>query len=345
MGFLGVRPFVFMVALWGPTYRQYFVDRCMASLLAPGNLPQLRAQDGHRLLIATTLDDWRAIEHLPIIQAIRQYVTPVHLAIEPPVPTPPGSEAAILQQNRCHKLLLEAAYSYRSYGCMLWPDIIFSDGLGVALQRWAAEGQELVLFASLRHVQEAVMEELALRGLLPPDANPSLTCSPLVIPPQILADISIRHLHPEVLVYDFEDRRIPIVPPHVYARMRDDRGIALHTFHGQQILMDFAALRTHNTDCLARGLFEDVYLDENFADCRKIHIVRDFRRVWHSKFNAKHRWKLLQARPHRSFGIQAKNGCGAKTADSHVLFDEREPLFDPAGNVSRADFLAQQGNR
>lgn len=270
-----VRPFIFMITFWGPSYRQYFVDRCLASLLAPGNFPQLHAQDGHRLLIATTADDWRAIAQLPIMQAIRQYVTPIHLEIESPGVTPAGSKAAILQQNRGQKLLLEAAYSYRSYGCMLWPDLIFSDGLCVALQRWAAEGQELVLFASLRHVQESVLDELSARGLLPHDARPSLTCKPLVIPPRVLADISVRHLHPEVLVYEFEDSRIPIVPAHVYARVPNDAGIVMHTFHGQQIMMDFATIEAHNTDCLSGALFEDVYVDENFAGCRKIHIVRD----------------------------------------------------------------------
>jgi hypothetical protein len=270
-----MRPFIFMVTFWGTAYRQYFVDRCLASLLAPGNFPQLRAQDGHQLLIATTADDWRAIESLPIMRAIRQYVTPTHLEIESLAATAPGSQSAILQQNRCQKLLLETAFVQRTYACMLWPDIIFSDGLCVALRRWAAEGHELVLFASLRHVQESVLDELAARGLLPKDAHPSLTCKPLVIPPRVLADISVRHLHPEVLVYEFEDSRLPVPPAHVYARVPGDRGIVLHTFHGQQILMDFGAIETHNTDCLANGLFEDVYLDENFAECRKIHIVRD----------------------------------------------------------------------
>ena len=264
-----------MVTFWGPVYRQYFVDRCLASLLAPGNLPQLRSDDGHRLLIATTADDWQAIEELPIMQAVRRYVTPIHLDIGSPRPTPPGSKAAILQQNRCQKLLLETAYSHRTYACMLWPDIIFSDGLGLSLLGWAAEGRQLVLFASLRHVQETVLDELAARDLLPPDTHPSLTCKPLVIPPRVLADISVRHLHPEVAVYDFEDSRLPACPAHLFARVAGDRGIVLHTFHGQQILMDFAALETHNTDCLSRGLFEDVYIDENFAGCEKIHVVRD----------------------------------------------------------------------
>ena len=148
-----MRPFIFMVPFWGPVYRQYFVDRCLPSLLAPGNLPQLRAKDGHRLLIATTTVDWQVIEGLPILQEIRRYVTPVHLAVDTLAPTGAGSQSAIVQQNQCHKVLLEAAYSCRAYGCMLWPDVIFSDGLCRALLRWATEGYQLVLFASLRHVR------------------------------------------------------------------------------------------------------------------------------------------------------------------------------------------------
>lgn len=264
-----------MVPFWGPVYRQYFVDRCLASLLAPGNLPQLLAKDGHRLLVATTTADWQAIEGLPIMQEVRLYVTPVHLAVDTLAPTGAGSQSAIIQQNQCHKVLLEAAHSYHAYGCMLWPDVIFSDGLCRALLRWATEGYQLVLFASLRHVQELVLEELSRRGLLSLDARPSQTCQALIISPRLLADISIRHLHPEILPYEFGDLRFPICPAHVYAAMPDGRGIALHTFHGQQIMMDLGAIPRHNTECLSRGLFEDVYLDENFVNCSKVHVVSD----------------------------------------------------------------------
>ena len=55
-----------MVAFWGDCYRDRFVQLCLPSLFAPGNLPRLRAEDGHRFLIATTLTDWAEIERLPI---------------------------------------------------------------------------------------------------------------------------------------------------------------------------------------------------------------------------------------------------------------------------------------
>jgi hypothetical protein len=264
----------FMLPFWGKAYREYFVDRCLPSLLAPHNFPLLRAEDGHRLLVATTQEDFAAIEHLPIMKVLRRHVTPVLLPIQPPGATPPGSVAAIMQQNHCQRLLVETAYRDRTYACMLWPDIIFSDGLVTCLQRWIAQGQQLVLFASLRHGEEAVLDELDQRGLLPKGPRPSETCKPFILSPRALADLSVRRLHPEVAVYDMDDPRIPILPAFMFKRIAGE-GIILHTFDGQPILMDFGAIEDHDTDCLSRELFEYAYVDRNFGHCDKIHIVDD----------------------------------------------------------------------
>src|SRR5271156_5037889 len=78
------RPFYFMVPFWGQRYREYFVDLCLPSLLAPNNISLLRAEDGHRFLIATTWEDWKTIEHLPIMERLRQHVTPTWIEINNP---------------------------------------------------------------------------------------------------------------------------------------------------------------------------------------------------------------------------------------------------------------------
>jgi hypothetical protein len=44
-------------------------------MLAPGNLPRLEAADGHRFLIAAPIEDWDAIEHLPVMERAREHVT------------------------------------------------------------------------------------------------------------------------------------------------------------------------------------------------------------------------------------------------------------------------------
>ena len=75
------RPFYFMVPFWGERYRRYFTDNLLASLLAPNNLPLLRAEDGHRFLLATTREDWDAIIDLPIMARMRPHVTPTLIEI------------------------------------------------------------------------------------------------------------------------------------------------------------------------------------------------------------------------------------------------------------------------
>lgn len=269
-----MRPFNFMIPFWGEAYRGFFVDRCLPSLLAPNNLPLLAAADGHRFLIATTGRDWEAIRDLPIMQRLRRHATPEPIIIDDPRVTPPGSVQAVLQQNHCQKLLIEAAYKDRTYACMLWPDVIFSDGTVAALRKRAEEGYQLVLCASLRHVEETVLTELRSRGLLPASAKHSQSATDMPIPPRLLADISVRHLHPEVLIYDGDSAELPVLPPFIFWRVGDN-GIIIHSFAGQPLLMDYAAIDHHDTACLEKEIFENVYLDRNFSPRHKVHVVSD----------------------------------------------------------------------
>ena len=84
-GAMTARPFCFMSQFWGQRYRDYFVDYCLPSLLAPDNLPRLRAEDGHCFLIATPSEDWEKIVNLPIMKKLRVFATPT--LIETPAPT------------------------------------------------------------------------------------------------------------------------------------------------------------------------------------------------------------------------------------------------------------------
>src|SRR4051812_35560739 len=78
------RPFCFLSQFWGRTYRDYFVDYALPSLLAPSNLPLLEAKQGHFFLISTPREDWEVIAQLPVMQRLRQFVTPVLIETPPP---------------------------------------------------------------------------------------------------------------------------------------------------------------------------------------------------------------------------------------------------------------------
>jgi hypothetical protein len=262
-----VRCFDFMVPFWGQRYREYFIHLCLASLLAPNNLPLLRAADGHRFLIATTLNDWQAIVDLPVFAKLREYVTPVLVEVASgPKSAAPGSADAIRHQNICQKALLEAAYANRSYGCLLWPDIIVSDGMIKALLRHAEEGRHLVLCCTLRQTEEAVLAELASAGY----GGQSLALSP-----RLTGALAVRHLHPEMTIYEADHGHRPFFAPFWYWRVQDHEGIILHSLFASPVLMDYSAIDKHDTSCLDDDVFENVYLGRNFSACGGLHIVQD----------------------------------------------------------------------
>jgi hypothetical protein len=257
------RPFCFLIPIWGESYCQTFVDRCLPSLLAPGNFPLLDAAAGHRLLIATTVEDRQRIEHLPVMQRISRHVIPTYIAIS--TPEMPGYVGVIRHLSRCLKLLFDAAHSYRSYGCFLMPDLIFSAGLVASMSRSVQNGDHLLLLTAMRQIEEDVLADLAARELLPTGSMLSMSAEPLTISPRLVANLSIRHLHPEAVPYGESARHPRARPPFRFWSQDNERGLILRTFFAHPILMDFSVVPADHTVCLEHGDFESDYLGYAFA--------------------------------------------------------------------------------
>ena len=269
------RPFFFMVPFWGKRYRQYFASILLPSLLSPNNLPLLRADQGHRFLIATTIDDWDAIIGLPIIERLREHAIPTLIEIKmPKQETAPGSTGAILHQNIAQKLLVDAAFQARAYGTLFSPDCVISDGMMTSLIQHALAGQCLVLCPALRQSEELATAELTRLGYLSPDFKNLDRGAPICVPPRVLADLMVRHLHPEMNIFQEGARGQPPLAPFRYWRLSRNKGIILHTFHGAPMLMDFGAVDHHDVACLEQNSFEDVYVALNF-DNKDFHVVGD----------------------------------------------------------------------
>jgi hypothetical protein len=265
-----------MVPFWGRRYRDYFVELALPSLLAPGNLGSLRRADGHRFFIATTREDWAAIDGLPAMEHLRRHAETVFLDIGS------GGEGAvenasisdyvvrIRRLTAVLKLLLEAAYRERSYGSLLLPDLIYSDGMGASLAHSVEAGDQLVLCAALRQSEEPLLAEIRARGLLPSHAG-----DPLVLAPRLAADLAVRHLHPEVSVFEDGHRAQPLLWPFRYWRLRHGAGLVLQAFFSLPVLMDMRLIDADHADCLDEADFEHVYVSRNFGACERIRVVRD----------------------------------------------------------------------
>jgi hypothetical protein len=272
-----MRPFDLMVPFWGERYRNCFVDLSLPSLLAPNNLALLRATDGHGLLIATTREDWRAIEHLPIMQRVRQHAAPHWIEIENPLAGASDPYAATIKhQHYCLKKLFEAAYARRGYGVQLYPDVIYSDGMIASVIKRARAGQHVVIGVAMRQVEEDALEHLRGKGYLPKNARLSLSAGAMGIPQREMAQITAAHLHPEMDLYDHGKRAPPFVSPFHYWRVPGGRGIILHTFFAPMLpLIDFAVVPPNHAECLDACDIAKDYVSNNFTDWSRIDVVQD----------------------------------------------------------------------
>jgi hypothetical protein len=267
------RPICFMVQFWGRRYRDYFVDLCLPSLFAPNNLPLLRAADGHRFLIAAPREDWNSIEHLPIMDRLRRYAAPK--LIETPPPADNEYVTILRHQTRSLKRLFETAYAYQAFGSAVWPDTILSNGMVAALLRFIDAGHRVVMQPTIRLSEEGVLADLRAMRLMPRRARLSMTAEALNVPPRVVADLSIRHLHPEVRIFEEGHPYQPLHPPYRFWRVPHRNGIILHVFFATPVLMDFTAVPADHAACLDQADWESVYIGRNFSHCGGLHVVRD----------------------------------------------------------------------
>ena len=275
------RPFHFMVAFWGERYREYFADLFLPSLLAPNNLPLLDVAHGHRFFIATPRADWQSIERLPIMSRLRRHALPQWVEVSSPPDTSHISDsheryvAVLAHMKATQRRALEAAYDPRAYGSFHFPDTIISDGMIASLLEHARAGRQAVLCPALRQVEEDVLGELEARGLWSRATSPSQTAQELSLPPRSAADLTVRHLHPEMKVFEEGSPHQPPLPPFRIWRLPEGRGILLHTFFIIPVLMDYSIVGTGHTACLDHDAIENVYAFTNFRDCDSVYVVRD----------------------------------------------------------------------
>jgi hypothetical protein len=276
-----VRPFHFMVAFWGERYRDYFADLFLPSLLAPNNLPLLNARDGHRFFIATPRAEWEYIERLPIVSRLRHHAEPQWIEVERPPETAhagAGNEdyLSVLEHMKAtQRRALEAAHDPRAYGSFHFPDTLVSDGMVASLLAHARTGRQLVLCPALRQVEEDVLAELESKNVWSRKLPPSQTARALSLGPRCAADLAVRHLHPEMEVFEEGAVSQPPLPPFRIWRMPERRGILLHTFFIIPVLMDYSIVAADHTACLDHDMIENVYVSANFRNCRAVHTVRD----------------------------------------------------------------------
>jgi hypothetical protein len=254
------------VTFWGEQYRRYFVDYCLASLLAPGNIPAIADKASARLLVATTEADWQAMQSEPVFRLALAHVRVEHIPYE--VPDHETSRLQVMQaMSAGHRRLAERMFEDRAYGIFVYPDGILADGGIARLQDLALSGVKVVMCLAARFANEGLIGELQHHGLLSAG-------KPLVIDTVALAQMSIAHMHSETLRWNFD---ADVFYYSVYAfwwTVTPGQNMLFLAGNWAPMLLDYGSLAEHDTSAFDRWTLDGDYVYKNFTDPNDFYIVQ-----------------------------------------------------------------------
>lgn len=247
------RPYYLMVAFWGAKFREYFYSYCLSTLLSPNNLPVLAGIKGCKFLIATSADDWHALQGRPLFERMRGFVEPCLIDIGHP-----GPDGHVqFHMTKGHQLAARKAAEDGALAGFYAPDLLVSDGTIAFILEKAMQGKRAVLTPAIRYATEPVLDALQKVGLPLPDEA-------LVLPPRMLAGIAQGALHSEIQRYEFDAPYFGDYPIWAWWRVPQEDAIVMHTVSWALLLGDYSALGEYDDRFLDSSTVDQFYIFETF---------------------------------------------------------------------------------
>jgi hypothetical protein len=296
------------VTFWGDEYRRYFIDYCLASLLAPGNLPGISDKSSACLLVATTNSDWAQLQGEPAFAAVKGLIRVEHLPFS-------GATDAhgrrMLVMSEGHRLLAQRMFVDGAQGVFIYPDMIAATGFLTALERLWHQGSAVVMFMNVRFANEGIFTEVK------PDI-------PLAVSPRELVRLTLRHMHSEMQRSGFDNAYEDYGSSCYFWKVsRED--LLFHCGSWIPSLIDYARLKKHDDSTLATWTLDGDYVAKNFSDEKEIHYARDSDELFMISFTA-------EAREHYSLAPLALYRLrflrkGLKIVGAHNFLYQQAPAW------------------
>jgi hypothetical protein len=281
VGVTSARPFCFIVVVWGEQFRNYFLQYCLPSLLAPGNIPALANSRGAEFIIATTSDDWAAMHRTAIFNELQHHATPVFLELPPQPPERPNWIHSVVG----HQLCCEAVFRKKAYRVFTVPDYIYANGAIARLDQLATAGAQAVMInVQPRIAEEAFFANLEAMGLSPRTDSRD-TGTPLVYSSRQLVSAALRSFHSMTVVNEWEAPYFCGYAATPWWRVDED-GIIICGMGWNPLLIDYAAVSEHDVSLIeTRGLDGD-YDMRTIGHLKTIYAVRDSDEIYAASWSS-----------------------------------------------------------
>jgi hypothetical protein len=288
-----VRPGTYIaVTFWGEEYRRFFLDYCLASLMAPGNIPAIQNKNIARLLIATRQDDWQALQSEPIFIAAKRHIVIEHVPHEAGLNVPYNKKMMVMSQG--HKLLTQRMFEDRAHGVMVYPDIIVADGAIGKIEQLAAKGYKVVLCIAVRFSNDGLVDDLKRLGFVE-------SGKPIIISAEELARLTLKHMHSETVRLDFDAELDDHGACSFFWVVKPGENLVFHCGNWAPVLLDYSAVDTHDASTFDAWTFDGDYVARNFPNVSDIHVVQNTAELFISGFTseAKVSYRIFRPWPYR----------------------------------------------
>jgi hypothetical protein len=246
------------LTFWGEEYRRYFVDYCLASLLAPGNVPAITDKSSARLLIATTDRDWAELQREPAFAAVRELIAVEHLSFSG---TSDAQGRRMFAMSEGHKLLARRMFADRAQGVFIYPDMIAATGFLAAIECLWRQNFAAAMFMNVRFANEGIFDAI----------KPGV---PLAVSPRELVRLTLRHMHSEMRRSGFDNPYDDYGSSSYFWKVSAEDAV-FHCGSWIPSLFDYARLRSHDESTLATWTLDGDYVAKNFPDEKEIYYARD----------------------------------------------------------------------
>lgn len=253
------------VVFWGEEYRRYFLDYCLASLMAEGNIPAIKDKPNAKLLIATTAEDWRLLQTEIIFQAARALIAIEHILHEVPERILISEKMAVM--SRAHKLLAQRMFEERAHGVFIYPDMIAATNFIGKLDELARRGFKAVLYMNVRFANEGILDELRTTG--------QAQCGqPLSIAAPELVQLTIRHMHSEMARSEFVKQYRDYGTASFFWMVSPGADLLFHCGSWVPMLMDYSAIEQHDITTFDEWTVDGDYVAKNVSKIEDVYALR-----------------------------------------------------------------------
>lgn len=210
----------FITPVWGREYTRCFLNVCLPSLLAPGNIPSLKSDGQCIYSIYTTPDDLRVIQNSSAFELLRRclpvFFHPIRQKVD-------QTTNQYFVQSDCYRRGIRTADKADAGIIFINADVVVADGGIRALTRILTSGKRAILALGIRLNKNAVAARLL-------EHHSSSAGAVISIKPRELAALALPNIHQITKAHLFHGEGEDLHPAGLFWRVGDE-GLLAHCFH------------------------------------------------------------------------------------------------------------------